>query len=98
MNCMVLGSQGKCGIVVKSVYIISTCFSLEKNHVKSASESVVHLRYLLTLLTYVSIEGKLEDLDEQQSELGLHCLWERLRKHFSRQPNRQHFCDRCFTG
>ena len=42
MNCMVLGSQGKCGIVVKSVYIISTCFSLKKNHVKSASESVVH--------------------------------------------------------
>ena len=57
------------------MYIISTCFSLEKNHVKSASESVVHFRYLLTLLTYVSKEGKLEDLDEQQSELGLHCLW-----------------------
>ena len=29
---------------------------------------------------YVSIEGKLENLDEQQSKLGLHCLWERLRK------------------
>ena len=59
MNCMVSGSQGKCGIVVKSVYIISTCFSLEKNHVKSVSESVVHLRYSLTLLTYVSIEAKI---------------------------------------
>ena len=41
---------------------------------------VVCCIYLLTLFTYESIEGKLENLDEQQSELGLHCLWERLRK------------------
>ena len=52
-------------------------------HLKMSSAIVVCCKILLTYLTKLKIETK--SVNPDQSDLGLHCLLERLLKHFSRR-------------
>ena len=52
-----------------------------KCHMLKSSDAI----YLLSLLTNVIVDANSVDLDQQQSILCLHCLTQRLLKHFSGQ-------------
>ena len=59
----------------------STCIK----HLIMPSAEVFYCVYLVILLTIVSVEANSVDPVQEHSGLGLHCLTQRLLKHFSRR-------------
>ena len=58
-----------------------------KCHMLKSSDAI----YLLSLLTNVIVDANHADQDRQQLILCLHCLTQRLLKHFSRGYNQKTF-------
>ena len=60
-------------------------------HLKIPSALVVCCKFLLTLFNKVKYRDKQCGPRSEQSDLGLHCLFERLIKHFSRRHKQTTF-------
>ena len=97
LDCALTGKRFSKNTVSDIIRDPDTCFirGFQVNNVSPLNAIKMYLKchmlkssddlYVLTLLTNVIVYAKSVDLVQQQSILCLHCLTQRLLKHFSRQ-------------